>query len=57
MTRIKVGDVFGDFSLKSHTEAVVDTAALAGKKILLVFSSAGLDGSLCQTDAVAGGEL
>ena len=37
MTRIQVGDVFGDFSLKSHTEAVVDTAQLAGKKILLSF--------------------
>jgi len=37
MARIKVGDTFGDFSLKSHTEAVVDTAALAGKKILLSF--------------------
>ena len=37
MARIKVGDVFGDFSLKSHTEAVVDTASLAGKKILLSF--------------------
>lgn len=37
MTRIQVGDVFGDFSLKSHTEAVVDTAVLAGKKILLSF--------------------
>ena len=37
MAIIQVGDVFGDFSLKSHTEAVVDTAALAGKKILLSF--------------------
>jgi peroxiredoxin len=37
MARIQVGDVFGDFSLKSHTEAVVDTEALAGKKILLSF--------------------
>lgn len=37
MARIQVGDVFGDFSLKSHTEAVVDTTALAGKKILLSF--------------------
>jgi peroxiredoxin len=37
MARIKVGDVFGDFSLKSHTDAVVDTAALPGKKILLSF--------------------
>jgi peroxiredoxin len=37
MTRIKIGDVFGDFSLKSHTEAVVDTAAIAGQKLLLSF--------------------
>lgn len=37
MDRIKVGDMFGDFSLKSHTETVVDTAQLAGKKILLSF--------------------
>ena len=37
MARIQVGDVFGDFLLKSHTEAVVDTAALAGKNILLSF--------------------
>ena len=37
MPRIKVGDYFGDFSLKSHTEAPVDTAALAGKKLLLSF--------------------
>lgn len=37
MARVKVGDVFGDFSLKSHTEAVVDTLAMAGKKVLLSF--------------------
>lgn len=37
MSRIKVGDVFGDFSLKSHTEEAVDTASLTGKKILLSF--------------------
>jgi peroxiredoxin len=37
MARIEIGDVFGDFSLKSHTEAVVDTATMAGKKILLSF--------------------
>ncbi len=37
MARIQVGDVFGDFSLKSHTEAVVDTALIADKKILLSF--------------------
>ena len=37
MARIKVGDVFGDFTLKSHTETAIDTAAMAGKKILLSF--------------------
>ena len=37
MDRIKVGDMFGDFSLKSHTEALVDTAQFAGRKILLSF--------------------
>lgn len=37
MAKIQVGEVFGDFILKSHTEAAVDTAALAGKKILLSF--------------------
>lgn len=37
MARIKVGDVFGDFTLKSHTETTIDTAAMAGKKILLSF--------------------
>ena len=37
MAKIEIGDVFGDFSLKSHTEAVVDTATMAGKKILLSF--------------------
>jgi peroxiredoxin len=37
MTRIKVGDTFGDFSLKSHREALIDTAALTGKKLLLSF--------------------
>jgi len=37
MSRIKEGDVFGDFSLKSHTDEVVDTRALAGKRILLSF--------------------
>ncbi|PKN18455.1 MAG: peroxiredoxin [Deltaproteobacteria bacterium HGW-Deltaproteobacteria-6] len=37
MSRIKVGDVFGDFSLKSHTDVTVDTASIAGKKILLSF--------------------
>jgi peroxiredoxin len=37
MARIQVGDVFGNFSLKSHTEAAVDTAALTDKKLLLSF--------------------
>jgi len=37
MARIQVGDTFGDFSLKSHTEALIDTATLTGKKILLSF--------------------
>jgi peroxiredoxin len=37
MSRINVGDVFEDFSLKSHTDATVDTASMAGKKILLSF--------------------
>jgi peroxiredoxin len=37
MARIKEGDNFGNFSLKSHTESIVDTATLTGKKILLSF--------------------
>ena len=37
MAIIKVGDTFGDFSLKSHTEALIDTAAFADKKLLLSF--------------------
>lgn len=37
MARIKVGDTFGDFLLKSHTEALINTAELAGKKLLLSF--------------------
>lgn len=37
MARIKVGDTVSDFSLKSHTETIVDTSTLAGKKILLSF--------------------
>lgn len=37
MERINVGDMPGNFSLKSHTEATVDTATLAGGKILLSF--------------------
>ncbi len=37
MSRINVGDRFEDFSLKSHTDTVVDTAQLSGKKILMSF--------------------
>jgi peroxiredoxin len=37
MARIKTGDGIGNFSLKSHTETVIDTATLEGKKILLSF--------------------
>jgi peroxiredoxin len=37
MAQIKVGDTLEDFSLNSHTEALVDTAALAGRKLLLSF--------------------
>ena len=37
MARIKFGDTFEDFSLKSHTETLIDTSALAGKKLLLSF--------------------
>jgi len=37
MARIQVGDVFGDFSLKNHAEAMVDTAQLVGRIILLSF--------------------
>lgn len=37
MAIIKVGDTFGDFSLKSHTEALIDTSEFAGKKLLLSF--------------------
>jgi len=37
MSRINVGDPFEDFLLKSHTDAVVDTAKFSGKKILMSF--------------------
>ena len=37
MARIKLGDTCKDFSLESHTEALINTAALAGKKLLLSF--------------------
>jgi len=35
MARIKVGDSFGDFTLKNQTEAVIDTVALTEKNLLL----------------------
>jgi peroxiredoxin len=37
MNRIKTGEVFENFSLKSHTDAVIHTAMLEGKKILMSF--------------------
>jgi peroxiredoxin len=37
MARVKTGDSFGDFILKSHTEVLINTATLTGKKILLSF--------------------
>ena len=37
MARIQVGDVLADFALKSHTEALIDTAELTAKKLLLSF--------------------
>jgi peroxiredoxin len=37
MARIKVGDTFKDFSLGSHTDALIDTAAFADRKLLLSF--------------------
>ena len=37
MARIEIGDLFGEISLKSHTETVVDTGTMSGKKILLSF--------------------
>ena len=37
MSRINVGDKFENFSLKSHTDTVVDTAQLSGNKILMSF--------------------
>ena len=37
MVRIKIGDNFGNFSLKSHKEELIDTASLEGKKILISF--------------------
>jgi peroxiredoxin len=37
MTRIKTGDNFGDFTLKTHKDITIDTTALPGKKILLSF--------------------
>jgi len=37
MARVKTGDSFGDFILKSHTESLINTETLTGKKILLSF--------------------
>lgn len=37
MARIKVGDNFGNFSLKNHKDELIDTASFEGKKILLSF--------------------
>ncbi|MBN1277923.1 MAG: redoxin domain-containing protein, partial [Deltaproteobacteria bacterium] len=37
MSTVKAGDNIGNFSLKSHNETTVDTAALEGKKVLLSF--------------------
>lgn len=37
MSRIKTGDNFGDFTLKTHKDLLLNTTSLAGKKILLSF--------------------
>ncbi len=37
MSRIKIGDNFGDFTLKTHKDFTLNTTDLAGKKILLSF--------------------
>ena len=37
MSRIKIGDNFGDFTLKNHKDLALNTADLAWKKILLSF--------------------
>ena len=37
MSRIKTGDHFGDFTLKTQKELPLNTADIAGKKILLSF--------------------
>jgi len=37
MTRIKIGDNFGDFTLKNHKDIAFNTTGLAGGKILLSF--------------------
>jgi peroxiredoxin len=37
MTRIKIGDNFGDFTLKNHKDIALNTTGLAGGKILLSF--------------------
>ena len=37
MSRIKIGDNFGDFTLKNHKDLALNTTDLTGKKILLSF--------------------
>jgi peroxiredoxin len=37
MARIKIGDNFGNFTLKTHKDLPINTTSLAGKKILLSF--------------------
>lgn len=37
MTAFKVGNIFGNFSLKNQKEEVIDTASFAGRNILLSF--------------------
>ena len=37
MTRIKIGDNFGDFNLKNHKDIALNTTGFRGKKILLSF--------------------
>ncbi len=37
MSRIQVGEICGDFSLKCQRDTLIDTALFAGKKLLLSF--------------------
>ena len=37
MSRVKIGDNFGDFTLKNHKDLALNTTDLAGKKVLLSF--------------------